>query len=236
MAICYLWKDGLFFCIGQWSWNQSSFSKDNEPWNWAETAVKQCSSYRNRAQYWTAKVFVIFSVSFLLPALPVGTVVFQMFCMYYTKNLMTFTSEILTKIHIKIFLKKQICKETSCCCSHELLDLIPTWIVILPCIFCFLLSSIFLFVLIFLPYYLLEKYSSQFKQFHCFCFLQENIRLSVFQSLGTEKPDGHLSRQSIWWLPAYLLAVDGDSSVLDIQWSRGKNRTLRPEWGSWQNQ
>lgn len=69
-----------------------------------------------------------------------------------------------------------------------------------------------LFVLMFSPYPLLED--GFFKQFHCFCFLQENIRLSVFQNLETEKPDGHLSRESSWWLPAYLLAVDSDYSVL----------------------
>lgn len=198
MAICYLWKDGLFFCIGQWSWNQSSFSKDNEPWNWAETAVNQCSSYRNKElSIGQQKCLWFFSSSFLLPALPVGIVVFQTFCVYYIKNLSTFMSEILTDICIKIVLKKSICKETSCYCSHEILDPIPTWIVILPFIFCPLLSCIYLSVPIFSPYHLLKKYSSHFKQFHCFCFLQENIRLSVFQNLETEKPDGHLSREHL---------------------------------------
>lgn len=153
-----------------------------------------------------------FSLSFLLPALPVGIVVFQMFCVYYIKKLMNFRSEILTDICIKIVLKKPICKETSCCCSHEILDPIPIWIVILPFIFCHFFSCLSHFVLMFSPYHLLD--SSQFKQFHCFYFLQENIRLSVFWNLETEKPDGYLSRESSWWLPAYLLAVDSDSSVL----------------------
>lgn len=127
---------------------------------------------------------------------------------------MTFTSEILTDICIKIVLKKLICKETSCYCSHEIFDPVPIWIVILPFIFFCLLSQRSLFVLLFSPYHLLEKYSSHFKQYRCFYFLQENIRLSVFLNLETEKPDGHLSRESIWWLPAYLLALDSDSSVL----------------------
>lgn len=138
-----------------------------------------------------------FSPSFLLPALPLGIVVFWMFCVHYIKNLMTFTSEILTDICIKIVLKKLICKETSCYCSHEIFDPVPIWIVILPFIFFCLLSQRSLFVLLFSPYHLLEKYSSHFKQYRCFYFLQENIRLSVFLNLETEKPDGHLSRESI---------------------------------------
>lgn len=46
-----------------------------------------------------------------------------------------------------------------------------------------------------------------------------------FQNLETEKPDGHLSRQSIWLLPAYLLAVDVDSSVLYWIFSGAEART-----------
>lgn len=182
MAICYLWKDGLFFCIGQWSWNQSPFSKDNEPWNWAEIAVNQCSSYRNKepgtGQQKCLWFFFLLS-SFLLPAPPMGIVVFQMFYMYYIKNF--------KKIYIWnldwclcytcfVTEKKSICKEILCCCSHEILGPVSIWIVILPFIFFPLLSCISHSVLMFSPWHLLlEKYNSRGFLIPLFLFPTEKI-------------------------------------------------------------
>lgn len=165
-----------------------------------------------------------------MPAPPVGIVVFQMFYMYYIKNFNDFYIWNLDwYLCYTCFVteKKSICKEILCCCSHEILGPVSIWIVILPFIFFPLLSCISHSVLMFSPWHLLlEKYNSHGFLIPLFLFpTEKNIRLSCFQSLETEKPDGHLSRKSIWWLPAYLLAVDSDFSVLYWILSGAETRT-----------
>lgn len=117
-------------------------------------------------------------------------------------------SEILTDICIKIVLKKSICKETSCYCSHEILDPIPTRIVILPFIFCPLLSCIYLSVPIFSPYHLLEKYNSHFKTIPLFLFSSGKYKVKCFSESGNREARWPFEqRASDGYLPIWQLQI-----------------------------